>query len=147
MELSERLAIITRRAGGIPSGAGRWGEFLSALLLGSWAIGIWTNAATVGEWVSLRTYTDLVGYAGVGAWMAFVVVFSLGSLLLESATLRFFGSSLLVWTWASLLYLDILSGEPYRPAWGTCFVGLLGAINGSARMWKRVSLRFPLHDA
>jgi len=143
MELSPRFMFmpVAKRVSEIPTGAGRWGEFLSAFLLGSWALALWTDANDVEHWGALRVYVEAIGLTGALAWMTGVTLLVFISLVSKSLTLRFVAASLLFWSWASLLYLEILTWEAYRPAWGTCIVGVLGAVNGSSRLWKHLSFR------
>jgi hypothetical protein len=141
MELSPRFMPVVKRVSEIPSGAGRWGEFLSAFLLGSRALGLWIDPTDIEHWRALRVYVEAVGLAGALAWMVGVTFLVFISLVSKSITLRFVAASLLVWSWASLLYLAILTGETYQPDWGTCIVGVLGAVNGSSRSWKHLSFR------
>jgi hypothetical protein len=143
MELAPRFTLmpVVKRVSEIPAGAGRWGEFLSAFLLGSWALGLWIDANDIEHWGALRVYVEAVGLTGALVWMTGVTLLVFISLVSKSLTLRFVAASLLVWSWASLLYLEILTGETYRPDWGTCIVGVLGAVNGSSRLWKRLSFR------
>ncbi len=131
--------MIWLRLRSIPSTAGRWGKFLSAVLAASWAATLWNNGPGLSELAGEGEIIALFGRHPAAIWMTVVAVVPVAGMLSGVVALRIFAATLGLATWTSLLLEMIFQDGAMRPTMGACLVGILGCLNADLRLARLVA--------
>lgn len=127
----------------IPTQPGRWGKFLSSILLFGWSVNILVGDRSLTSWEALDHLTETFGYMKIGLMFLIAAVVPVVGIATDRIWISIVGNSLSLLTWLWLLMEATITGSLGRAAIWTCVVGILATTNAETKLAMRV---YGLHD-
>ena len=122
----------------IPTQPGRWGKFLSSLLMFGWAINLLLGDRSLASWEALAHLVDIFGYVTVGLVFLIAAVAPMVGVATNYLWTSILGTGFALVTWLWLLMEAVMTGSLGRAAVWTCVVGVLASTNAEAQLAMRV---------
>ena len=122
----------------IPTQPGRWGKFLSSLLMFGWAINLLLGDRSLASWEALAHLVDIFGYVTVGLVFLIAAVAPMVGVATNYLWTSILGTGFALVTWLWLLMEAVMTGSLGRAAVWTCVAGVLASTNAEAQLAMRV---------
>ena len=122
----------------IPNQPGRWGKFLSSVLMFGWSVNLLFGDRSLASWEALYHLVATVGYVGVGILFLVGSAIPIVGIATGKIWISITGTSFALVMWLWVFMEAVITESLGRAAVWTCIVGVLAATNAEAQLAMRV---------